>query len=155
VVKCARLTIAGWGDDAATAALQAALAHAPPSVEFVGPIFGEAKQRLLESAHFTILPSLCEGLPMSVLEGWAMGAPAIMSAECNLPEGYCAGAAIDCGVSAEQISAALEQALGIGHAEWQAMSSAALALASGPFSANEVTARWAAVYSNAMSPVGL
>jgi len=142
----AQLTIAGWGDDASIADLQAALAAAPPSVEFVGSIFGEAKQRLLESARFTVLPSYCEGLPMSVLEGWAAGAPAIMSGECNLPEGFAAGAALDSGYGIDSISAALHRALNLNAAELSAMVQAALDLAAGPFSSDVITAQWAQSY---------
>ena len=50
----AELTIAGWGDPADVAAFEARLANAPPSVRFVGPVHGEAKQRLLERARFAI-----------------------------------------------------------------------------------------------------
>ena len=35
-----------------------------PSIVFHGPAFGEAKQRLFETARFLILPSFSEGLPM-------------------------------------------------------------------------------------------
>lgn len=142
----ARLTIAGWGDDAAVKALRAEIDHASPSAEFVGPVFGEAKQRLLESARFTVLPSLCEGLPMFALEGWAAGVPAIMSGECNIPDAYAAGAALDSGVTVDRIAAAMERALGLSDDEWQAMSDASLGLASGPFSASTVTARWGQTY---------
>ena len=64
------------------------------SVVFYGPAFGEEKEALLRSADAFILPSLSEGLPMSVLEAWAYGLPVLMTAECNLPEGFSAGAAI-------------------------------------------------------------
>jgi len=63
-------------------------------VVFYGPAFGEEKEALLRSADAFILPSLSEGLPMSVLEAWAYGLPVLMTAECNLPEGFSAGAAI-------------------------------------------------------------
>jgi glycosyltransferase involved in cell wall biosynthesis len=64
------------------------------SVVFYGPAFGEEKEALLRSADAFILPSLSEGLPMSILEAWAYGLPVLMTAECNLPEGFSAGAAI-------------------------------------------------------------
>ena len=142
----ARLTIAGWGDDASVAELRAALAAAPNSAEFVGPVYGDAKQHLLDAARFTVLPSFCEGLPMAVLEGWAAGAAAIMSGECNLPDAVTAGAAIDSGYTAESIAAALGQALGLSEAEWLVMSRASQALAAGPYSAGEITAQWGQAY---------
>ncbi len=67
------------------------------SVVFAGPAFGETKEALMRSADAFILPSLSEGLPMSVLEAWAYGLPVLMTEECNLPEGFAAGAAIGIG----------------------------------------------------------
>jgi poly(glycerol-phosphate) alpha-glucosyltransferase len=61
---------------------------------FSGPAFGHEKKKLLRSADAFILPSLSEGLPMSVLEAWAYGLPVVMTPECNLPEGFDAGAAL-------------------------------------------------------------
>ncbi len=66
----------------------------PASVLFVGPAFGETKAALLRRADAFILPSLSEGLPVSVLEAWAHGLPVMMTDRCNLPEGFQAGAAI-------------------------------------------------------------
>jgi poly(glycerol-phosphate) alpha-glucosyltransferase len=142
----AELTIAGWGEAADLAAFEARLAGAPPSVRFLGPVHGDAKQRLLEAARFVILPSHSEGLPMTILEAWAAGTPTIMTAACHLPEGFAAGAALECGAGAVSIAAALERGLALDEPGWRAMSDAALALARGPFSAGEVAHRWIAAY---------
>jgi poly(glycerol-phosphate) alpha-glucosyltransferase len=64
-------------------------------VVFFGPAFGEEKEALLRSAEAFILPSFSEGLPMSVLEAWAYGLPVAMTPECNLPEGFASGAALE------------------------------------------------------------
>jgi poly(glycerol-phosphate) alpha-glucosyltransferase len=64
-------------------------------VVFFGPAFGEEKEVLLRSAEAFILPSFSEGLPMSVLEAWAYGLPVLMTPECNLPEGFASGAALE------------------------------------------------------------
>ena len=145
-----RLTLAGWGELNDVAELRAAVAAAGPSVEFVGPVYDDAKRALLERARFTILPSLSEGLPMAILEGWAAGTPSIMTAQCNLPEGFAGGAALECGWAEEQIALALEQALALDLPSWFGMASAAQELAAGPFSAQTIASRWADAYLGAI-----
>ncbi|MFM5918591.1 MAG: glycosyltransferase [Novosphingobium sp.] len=147
----ARLTIAGWGDPADVDAVQAAIRNGNGSIRFAGPIFGQAKQALLSDARFMVLPSLSEGLPMAVLEGWAAGTPTVMTSECNLPEGFAAGAAMECGEHAPAIAAALERALNRGESDWLAMSRNAQGLAAGPFSAETIAARWGEAYRRAIA----
>lgn len=45
---------------------------------------------------------------MAVLEAWAYGKPGLMTLECNLPEGFAAGAALRIEPSAASIAQALE-----------------------------------------------
>lgn len=148
----ARLRIVGWGEDRDVRELRRLLAEAgDPTIEFLGPAFGEAKQRLLEAARFLILPSFSEGLPMVVLEAWAAGTPALASQGCNLPEGYAAGAALDCGTTVESIAAGLERALGLSNAAWLQMAAAARGLAAGPFSAAAIARRWQDAYASLLA----
>lgn len=147
----ARLEIAGWGKLQDVGALEAALKAATASITFLGPQFGADKARLLGEARFMILPSLSEGLPMAVLEGWAVGTPTIMSADCNLPEGFAAGAALECGHDAQSIAAALRCAFELNDAAWPAMASAAHGLAAGPFSPSAIARRWEAAYLGLMN----
>ena len=147
----AALTIAGWGDPDDVAALEAAVASVGPSVRFVGPIYGAAKRDLLTQARFVVLPSLSEGLPMAVLEGWAAATPSIMSIGCNLPEGFASHAAIECGTDTESIRSALAQAMSLAPAEWQTISANARALAAGPFSAETIAAQWGNAYARAIA----
>ena len=153
-VRCpadSTLTIAGWGEPGDVAALEAAVQAVGPSVRFVGSLYGAAKQALLAQARFMVLPSLSEGLPMAVLEGWAAGTPTIMTSECNLPEGFASNAAIACGDSPQAIASALEAALALDQNAWQAMATSALSLAAGPFSAETIAARWSEAYLRAMA----
>lgn len=142
----ASLTIAGWGEDEHVAQLHAALANAPASIRFVGPVYGEEKARLLEEARFLVLPSHSEGLPMVILEAWAAAVPAIMTSECNLPEGFAAGAAIECGYTAQALAPLLVQAATMEGEAWLAMARAAQGLATGTFDAGAVAATWADCY---------
>lgn len=64
------------------------------TVLFLGPQFGEAKTACYHHCDAFILPSFSEGLPMVVLESWANSKPVLMTPECNLPEGFQAGAAL-------------------------------------------------------------
>ncbi|HEY6008457.1 MAG TPA: glycosyltransferase, partial [Geobacteraceae bacterium] len=64
------------------------------SVVFVGPQFGREKAGWYRGCDGVVVPSLSEGLPMVVLEAWAHGKPVLMTPECNLPEGFAAGAAV-------------------------------------------------------------
>jgi poly(glycerol-phosphate) alpha-glucosyltransferase len=64
------------------------------SVLFLGPQFDNAKDACYYYCDAFVLPSFSEGLPMVVLESWANSKPVIMTPECNLPEGFQAGAAI-------------------------------------------------------------
>jgi len=66
----------------------------PCSVIFLGPQFDEAKDACYYYCDAFVLPSFSEGLPMVVLESWANSKPVIMTPECNLPEGFAAGAAL-------------------------------------------------------------
>ena len=149
--QVAQLIIAGWGSEADVAELQAALIGAPASVKFIGPIFGAAKQDLLESSRYTILPSHSEGLPLSILESWAAATPSIMTDECNLPEGFTAGAAIECGYDPDAIAKAISHAMALTEPQWLQMATAAQALADGPFSAGTIARRWAEAYLAAIA----
>lgn len=148
------LTIAGWGEPDHVAAFEAELAGGPTSIQFVGPCFGPDKERELASARFVILPSLSEGLPMTLLEAWAAGTPTLQSSECNLPEALAAGAALDCGMDRAAIGKCLCAALTMPDYKWRAMSRAALALANGPFSRNGIGRLWANAYLGLLTGTG-
>jgi glycosyltransferase involved in cell wall biosynthesis len=101
-----RLVIAGWDQNGYQAQLERAARdlEIEDSVCFPGPQFGDAKHATLRRADAFILPSLGEGLPMAVLEAWAYGLPVLMTPECNLSEGFDAGAALRLGPEPESIT---------------------------------------------------
>ncbi|MGA9673641.1 MAG: glycosyltransferase [Terracidiphilus sp.] len=118
-----RLIIAGWDQLGHQSELQrlAAKLHSGTSIEFVGPRFGEAKSALFLDASAFILPSLSEGLPMSILEAWSWHLPVLMTTNCNLPEGLKAGAAIMMEANVEGICGALSELFSMNGVERETM----------------------------------
>jgi len=114
-----RLVIAGWDQDGHSSQIQALSARlgVSSSIDLVGPQFGAAKDVTFESASAFVLPSLSEGLPIVVLEAWSWGLPALMTPECNLPEGEASGAAIMMEHTVESIVAALRCLFSMPHAD--------------------------------------
>ncbi|CAN5555230.1 glycosyltransferase [soil metagenome] len=92
-----RLAIAGWDEVGLLAALEAQVAALGlgEEIAFVGQVFGADKDAAFRDAAAFILPSFSEGLPMTVLEAWSYGVPVLMTAACNLPKGFTAGAAFE------------------------------------------------------------
>lgn len=92
-----------------------------PSLLFLGPQFGKAKVASYYQCDAFILPSLSEGLPMTVLEAWSYGKPALITPECNLPEGFTAGAALKITPDVAGIKQGLVELIGMSETERQAM----------------------------------
>ena len=107
------LAIAGWDDGGHLGDLNQQIGElgVGDSVSILGPAFGAEKDRLLRDADGFVLPSYSEGLPMSVLEAWAYRLPVLMTTECNLPEGFGEGAAIEITTEPDALSETLITAL--------------------------------------------
>jgi poly(glycerol-phosphate) alpha-glucosyltransferase len=105
------LSVAGWDQGQHEAELKALVAElgCGDAVEFVGPRFGEQKERFLREASAFVLPSQSEGLPMAVLEAWSMGLPTLITRQCNLPEAFSAGAAVELPLDQEGMQMVLER----------------------------------------------
>ena len=118
-----RLVIAGWDQSGHEAELKATAAklHAGSSVCFVGPKFGDVKAASFSAASAFILPSLSEGLPMTVLEAWSWGLPVLMTPKCNLPEGAAAEAAIMMEADSDSIAGALRRLFSMSDFERECM----------------------------------
>jgi len=95
----------------------------PTSVLFLGPQFNAAKAACYHHCDAFVLPSFSEGLPMVVLEAWANSKPVIMTPECNLPEGFSAGAALKVEASETGLVAGLDELRRMTDAERTAMGS--------------------------------
>jgi poly(glycerol-phosphate) alpha-glucosyltransferase len=116
------------------------------SVVFIGPQFGAEKDACYSACDAFVLPSLSEGLPMTVLEAWAHAKPVVMSSECNLVEGFAAGAALRIGTTASQIAAGLKELTDMTDDERKAMGARGRSLVMEKFSWPRIGEQMRAVY---------
>jgi glycosyltransferase involved in cell wall biosynthesis len=91
------LVVGGWGEGAYVEQLHKILDNRQQDfrVKFIGSQFGEDKVRTYAACDAVVLPSFSEGLPLVPLEAWAVGVPCALTKECNLPEAFERGAAIE------------------------------------------------------------
>lgn len=143
-----QLIIAGWDDrghenEVLAVARQLGLDY---SVQFVGPKYGDDKARYMRSAAAFVLPSLSEGLPMSILEAWSYGLPVVMSRYCNLDIGFSRGAAILVDPSSASIVAGLRQLLAMSDSDRRLMGQMGRALVEDRFTWQCVSAQMVDLY---------
>src|SRR5438034_11113670 len=122
------LAIAGWSQGGyeqklkhLAGGLDTAANRELASIAFLGPRFGTEKNECYRGCDAFIMPSLSEGLPITVLEAWAHAKPVLMTLECNLPEGFAAGAALRIGTGPEEIAAGLKQVIEMSDDDRRAM----------------------------------
>ncbi len=127
-----------------------ALALDAADVVFVGPAYGADKEALLQSVHAFILPSLSEGLPMSVLEAWAAGLPVVMTPECNLPEGFACRAALEIRNDEDSFRQGLQTLLEMTDGELVAMGLCGRRLVEEKFTWSNVAAQLHRLYADVM-----
>ena len=82
----ARLVIAGDGPEARSLQRNAVALGLGSRVSFLGPVFGDAKVRLLGMADVAVLPSYSEGLPYALLEAMAAGIPVLATPVGAIPD---------------------------------------------------------------------
>lgn len=93
----------------------------PSAILFLGPQFNEAKSACYQHCDAFVLPSFSEGLPMVVLEAWANAKPVLMTSECNLPEGFLAGAAIKAETNTGSLVAGLNELIRMNETDREVM----------------------------------
>ncbi len=144
-----RLVIAGWDQAGHKEELQALTRHleCDSTVRFVGPKFGPDKDELLRNANAFILPSLSEGLPMSLLEASAYGLPLVMTPQCNFPEALDAEAAIAISPDVHGIISGLNRLLEMTHTELDSMGNRGRRLVETCFAWPTVALQVSSVYS--------
>ena len=117
-----------------------------PSVYFLGPQFGEKKKSLYETCSAFILPSLSEGLPMSILEAWSYAKPVLMTEACNLPEGTRADASMVIPQDAAGTLDGLNKLFAMSDDDLAAMGTRGRRLVAGHFSWSRIATDMDAVY---------
>jgi len=142
------LAIAGWDQSGYESELKRVVTV--PSVIFLGPRFGAEKAECYRTCDAFILPSLSEGLPMTVLEAWGYAKPVLMTRECNLPEGFAAGAALQIGTAPEQIAAGLKELVVLSDQDRRTMGNHGRTLVSTKFSWVEIAEQMHAIYDWAL-----
>ena len=144
-----RLQVTGWGEATYVSRLQR-LANdlsLGPTVSFTGPLFGAGKAMAFRNAAGFILPSFSEGLPMAVLEAWSWRLPVLMTAECNVAEGFAAGAAIRITPEPRAMAHSLLEFLAMPDAERRSMGAAGRRLVEKRFTWARVATEMHAVYN--------
>lgn len=138
------LAIAGWDQGGYESELKRIASG--DSVRFLGPCFGATKSECYRTCDAFILPSLSEGLPMTVLEAWAHAKPVLMTPECNLPEGFETNAALRIGTSADEIAAGLKQLIEMSDDDRAVMGTSGRTLVATKFSWAGIGEQMRAVY---------
>lgn len=143
-----RLVIAGWGDGSYLDDIRrlAGELRLDREVEFAGPVSALRKDELFRQSSAFILPSHSEGLPMSVLEAWSYGLPALITPECHLDIGIERGAAIRIEPSEPSIERGLRALFTASRADLEAMGRRGRELASERFAWGKVAKQFAALY---------
>lgn len=146
----ATLAIAGWGSDRYRARLELLVGDNPDKwgISFVGPLYGDSKTTFLRNAHFTVLPSFSEGLPMVPLESWAQATPIIMSHLCNMEFAFTEGLALCSGTEPNQIAEALAQGYFYPRAKRLEAGNRGFAKISEEYSWNSVAETWLRLYQS-------
>jgi glycosyltransferase involved in cell wall biosynthesis len=138
------LTIAG-PDQGELTKLQPFLSRST-NINYVGVISGAAKDEVLRTSTFYVLPSFSEGLPSALLEAMARGIIPIITEGCNFPDAFELNLAVKVTTENSSIQLALENT-----ASWDAQtildkSSKCRNLIENEFSLEAVTARQVRLY---------
>src|SRR5262245_16080327 len=138
------LAIAGWGQGGYERELKGIATGA--SVVFLGPRFDAEKSECYRTCDAFILPSLSEGLPMTVLEAWSFAKPVLITPECNLSEGFDANAALRIGTTSGEIATGLKQIVEMSDDDRVAMGTRGRTLVATKFSWPRIGEQMRAVY---------
>jgi poly(glycerol-phosphate) alpha-glucosyltransferase len=116
------------------------------TVKFIGGQFGQDKDTCYREADAFILSSFSEGLPIAVLEAWSYKLPVLMTACCNLPEGFARKAALKVEPEAESVANGIQSLLAMPEKERQEMGENGFDLVKTNFSWQQVAASTLQLY---------
>lgn len=116
------------------------------TIVFLGSLFGADKDACYRACDAFVLPSVSEGMPMTVLEAWAYAKPILMTPECNLPQGFDAAAALQIGTSPEEIVTGLNRLIEMSDNDRNAMGARGHALVAARFSWDQIGQQMRSVY---------
>ncbi len=131
------LVVTGWDDGGHEPELRAVareLGLTQTQFCITGPLFGPDRDSALAHAHALVLPSLSEGMPMSVLEGMAHGLPVLISDACNLPQVLAHSAGLRANPTQSSLELALDTLAAMTDSERQRMGASGKHLATTSFS---------------------
>jgi glycosyltransferase involved in cell wall biosynthesis len=142
------LVIAGWDQGGHRRKLEQLTRELEiaDSVQFIGPLFGEARDTAYKTTDAFVLPSLSEGQPLVVLEAWSHACPVIMTPQCNLPEGFEKQAAIWMSPTVEGAAEALGKLFTLEESALQEMGRRGRDLVMDDFSWSQIASQMFAVY---------
>jgi len=120
-------------------------------VRYLGYVTDSVKHHLLSRALLFILPSLSEGLSLSVLEALACGTPVVISPGCHVPEVQAVGAGRVVPPTPSAVAASLTDLLtGPGKDERESMGRRARTLAESKFSLEATAAAMLSFYGEVL-----
>jgi glycosyltransferase involved in cell wall biosynthesis len=140
--------IAGWDQGGYEAQINALIASLNLSarIKLIGPVYGDDKLSIFKRADAFVLPSKSEGMPMAILEAWSHSLPVLMTRYCNLQTGFEKRAALETGVTKEEIAAGLEQLFAMSASDLRAMGMRGRNLVETHYSWPQVAAQMEQVY---------
>lgn len=142
------LVIAGWDQGGHRSKLEELVNELAilDSVRFLGPLLGAQRDAAYQYADAFVLPSLSEGQPLAVLEAWSHALPVLMTPNCNLDEGFVAGAAIRMELTIESEVNGLQMLFSLSETALREMGIKGQNLVKSNFSWPQIAAEIASVY---------
>jgi glycosyltransferase involved in cell wall biosynthesis len=141
------LLFAGWIDDCNDFIQTCSkLSYKFNNTQFIGAKYARERAEVFAFADIFILPSKSEGLPMVVLEAWSSRLFAILTRDCNLPDGFEYGAALETGQSSAEIINSLKAVSEFSHHQLQSSKEAAYQLVASKFSKSAVIGQFFTLY---------